>query len=181
MLFPMNIDKKVASLAKPIRLVAFDVDGVFTDGKLIYSADGELAKAFHVHDGQGIRLLQQAGIAVAIITARESQLVERRFTELGVTHIFQKQHRKDETLLQLMSQLALDKTQVAYVGDDLPDLRAMQQAGLTITVDNAVQAVKAVAHWQTKHAGGDGAVREVCDMILTAQDQWDTLLTAMTT
>lgn len=152
--------------ARRIKLLILDVDGVLTDGRLWYTADGETLKAFHVHDGLGIKRLQQVGIEVALISSRENQAVSRRANELGIRHVFQGQHDKRIPFEQLLSQLKLSETEVAYAGDDLPDLPLMQRVGLAIAVANAVPTIQAQAHWKTEKSGGEGAVREICDFIL---------------
>lgn len=151
-----------------IKLLILDVDGILTDGRLWYAADGEALKVFHMHDGLGIKQLLQAGIHVAIITSRENKAVSSRATELGIRYVFQGQSDKMVPFKQLLSQLKLSENEVAYMGDDLPDLPVMKCASLAITVPNAVSAVQAQAHWKTKKLGGEGAVREVCDFILHA-------------
>ncbi|AAO90289.1 3-deoxy-manno-octulosonate-8-phosphatase KdsC [Coxiella burnetii] len=153
--------------ARRIKLLILDVDGVLTDGRLIYSSRGEILKVFHVHDGLGIKQLLKAGIEVAIISSRKSKAVSRRAAELGIRHVFQGQPDKRIAFKKLLSQLKLDEKQVAYVGDDLPDLPIMQQVGLAIAVTNALPAVQQQAHWKTRKEGGQGAVREVCDFILS--------------
>lgn len=164
------MDEKVRNLAQPIRLAVFDVDGVFTNGELIIGADGEVAKIFHAHDGMGIKRLMAAGIHIAIITARQSAIVDTRMRELGVTDVFQGQHDKSAAMQQLLSAHHYTTEQIAYTGDDLPDLAAMQHAGFKIAVANATAPVKHVADFVTAQAGGHGAVREISDLILQAQD-----------
>ncbi len=155
--------------AAPIRLTAFDVDGTLTDGCLHYSADGQESKVFHAHDGLGIKRLQAHGIEVAFITARSSQPVVWRAKELGVVHLYQGQNNKRACLLKLMETLGLVPRQLAFTGDDLPDLPAMHLAGLAVAVANAHPWVLEAAHWQTRLPGGHGAVRELADLILYAQ------------
>jgi 3-deoxy-D-manno-octulosonate 8-phosphate phosphatase (KDO 8-P phosphatase) len=150
-------------------MAAFDVDGVMTDGRLIYLADGTEGKAFHVLDGHGIKLLRQAGIVVAWITARTSPVVERRAAELGVDHLHQGETNKLARLLALAEGHGIELSEVAYMGDDLPDLACLESAGLAIVPANAHSAVAASAHWRTRLCGGEGAVREACDLILTAR------------
>lgn len=152
-----------------IKLIAFDVDGVLTDGKLYYGPNGEMMKAFHCQDGHGIRLLQRAGIDTAIITARESGMVTARAAELGVPHVYQGKRDKKACLQQLMQQLGLKQENVAFVGDDILDLPALEIAGLRLTVANAVPSVKAFCNYVTERQGGEGAVREICDMLLASK------------
>jgi 3-deoxy-D-manno-octulosonate 8-phosphate phosphatase (KDO 8-P phosphatase) len=144
---------------------------VLTDGSLLVGADDAEAKRFHVHDGLGLKLLLEQGIEVALITARESVAVTARARELGIRHVFQGQANKLVCLDALCQTLGLAREQVAYTGDDLPDLAALQSVGLAIAVANAHSWVASHAHWHTRQAGGAGAVREVCDLILQAQDR----------
>lgn len=152
-----------------VRLAVFDVDGVLTDGRLWYSEDRRELKAFHVHDGLGLKRLLANGIEVAIITARMSHLVTERMAELGVAHVYQGQKDKLACLDQLCSALKLSLPQVCYTGDDLPDLRAMLRCGLAIAPADAQPAVRDRAHWHTRRNGGEGAAREVCDLLLAAR------------
>ncbi|MCK9538376.1 3-deoxy-manno-octulosonate-8-phosphatase KdsC [Dokdonella sp.] len=164
-----SIPPAILERAKRIRLAVFDVDGVLTDGQLWYAADGRELKAFHVHDGLGLKCLLANGIEVAVITARLSHAVTERMAELGVAHVYQDQHDKRACLGQLLDALKLEPPQVAYTGDDLPDLGPMAMVGLAVAVANAHPWVARHAHWNTRLAGGRGAVREVCDLLLTAQ------------
>lgn len=148
-----------------IKLLILDVDGVLTDGKLYFSSQGETIKAFHVHDGLGIKQLMALGVVVAIISSRNSEIVSLRMQELGVTHVYQGQKNKLLAFEKLLAELQLTDDQVAYVGDDLPDLPVMQRVGLAIAVANAVPEIKAIADWQCQQRGGDGAVREVSDRL----------------
>jgi 3-deoxy-D-manno-octulosonate 8-phosphate phosphatase (KDO 8-P phosphatase) len=166
--------------AAKIRLAVFDVDGVLTDGKLTFDARGLEYKSFHVHDGLGLKLLQQAGIAVAVISARNSDIVALRMRELGIKHVYQGSDNKLRVLRDLLQTLNVDKMQTAYTGDDLPDVPPMRLAGLAIAVQNAAAAVKQYAHWITEKPGGSGAAREVCDYILSAQDKLDAATAAIT-
>ena len=166
----------VIALGRQIRLLALDVDGTLTDGRLLFADDGTELKAFHVLDGQGLKLLDRIGIAVALITARKSNLVERRAADLGIPHVIQGCHDKGMALQQLAEQLAIPLAQAAFVGDDLPDLSAMRRAGLSIAPANAHPWVAQRAHLQTALRGGHGAVREVCDWLIDVQHQRDNLL-----
>lgn len=159
--------------ARDIRLLALDVDGVLTDGQLHFSNNGEEMKSFSTLDGQGIKLLQDAGVAVALITARSSQLVANRAANLGIRHLVQGCHDKLQALQQLQATLGISMEQTAYVGDDLPDLACILRVGLGITVPNGHHSVQDRAFCITRAGGGHGAVREVCDWILLAQDQLD--------
>lgn len=169
---PPDLDDLPADLlarAALIRLAVFDVDGTLTDGRLWYGADGQEAKQFHVHDGLGLQRLQANGIQVALVTARQSQVVARRASELAIAHVFQGQADKRACLLGLLATLGLQSRQACYVGDDLPDLPCMRVVGLAVAVANAQPWVAAQAHWQTGRSGGEGAAREVCDLLLRAQ------------
>jgi 3-deoxy-D-manno-octulosonate 8-phosphate phosphatase (KDO 8-P phosphatase) len=166
---PADISADIRTRAARIKLAVFDVDGVLTDGKLWYAEDGHELKAFHVHDGLGLKRLLANGIEVAIITARLSPLVTERMAELGVAHVYQGQSDKLACFEQLRSALKLDAADVAYTGDDLPDLKVMMRVGLAIAPTNAHPWVAARAHWRTEHAGGTGVAREVCDLLLAAQ------------
>jgi len=155
-----------------IKLVIFDVDGVLTDRKIYFSDDGREFKAFNSLDGQGIKLLQQSGVQVAIITARNSPLVARRMTELGVTLVYQGYADKRSALNELAQTLSLSLNQIAYLGDDLPDLPLMRRVGLGIAVSDACHYVVQHADHVTQAAGGKGAAREVCELIMQAQGTW---------
>lgn len=158
--------------AQGIRVAFFDVDGVFTDGGLYLSEGGETLKRFHILDGLGIKLLRRAGIQVAIITARRSGAVERRARELGIDHCVQGREDKLEALRELLTGTGFTLAETAYMGDDLPDLRAILAAGLGMTVANASSEVAHRAAWQSRARGGEGAVREACEMLLRARGQW---------
>ncbi len=163
----------VLARARTIRLLALDVDGVLTDGQLYFSNSGEEMKSFSTLDGQGIKLLQASGVAVALITARSSQLVSRRAENLGIRHLVQDCHDKLTALQQLQAQLGISMAETAYVGDDLPDLACIRRVGLGITVPNGHSAIQDQAFCVTTAAGGRGAVREVCDWIMQAQNTFD--------
>ena len=155
--------------AANVRLMVFDVDGVLTDGGLLYTADGHELKRFHVHDGLGIKRLLEAGIQVAIITARRSGAVAARMKELGVDHVYQGQADKLACLGNLLHALGITREHTAWMGDDLPDLPAMQAVGLAIAPANAHHQVLHHAHWTTRLGGGEGAAREACDLLIAAR------------
>lgn len=155
--------------AAAIKLVIFDVDGVLTDGRLYLGETQEIFKPFHIHDGLGIKLLLQTGVEIAIISGRESPIVQQRLLDLGVEHIYQGQTDKVPSFEMLLQKLRLTADQVAYVGDDLPDLPLIRRAGLGITVANAPAFLKEHADWQTQAIGGQGVAREVCEFIMQAQ------------
>jgi len=163
----------VLEKASCIRLVIFDVDGVLTDGSLYLGNNGEEFKTFNIKDGLGIKLLMQFGVDVGVITGRSSKLVAQRMESLGVKHIYQGQAEKLPAYQGLLAKLELDPEQVAYVGDDLIDLPLMRRTGLAVAVQDAHSLVKLHAHWQTPSAGGRGAARDVCELIMKAQGTLD--------
>lgn len=158
--------------AANVRLLVLDVDGVLTDGRLYYSDNGEELKAFNIKDGLGIKLLQKAGVAVAIITGRQSAIVTRRAGELGIQEVVQGREDKRQALQELSQRCGLHVDECAYMGDDLPDLGAIVAAGFGMTVADACAEVRSVADWQSKLSGGDGAVREACEFLLNARGAW---------
>ena len=151
-----------------LKLVGFDVDGVFTDGRFYLSDDGIESKAFCTQDGFGVRRLIEAGIAVAVISGRQSVAVERRMNELGVKYVIQGCKDKVAAFNDVVSELGIDLVQTVFVGDDVPDVPLLRHAGYGIAVANAVPAVKAECVAVTRASGGSGAVREVCDMVIAA-------------
>lgn len=162
--------KTLQQRAMAIRLVAIDVDGVLTDGCLYYCDHGEHLKVFHVHDGLGLRMLIRAGIKPVIISARESKAVEQRMQELGVTEVHLGCSDKGEQIESAMRAAGVQAEQVAAIGDDLADLPMLQRAGLAVTVADGHPQLREISHWVTSRGGGQGAVRELCDLILAAQD-----------
>jgi 3-deoxy-D-manno-octulosonate 8-phosphate phosphatase (KDO 8-P phosphatase) len=161
---------------KPIQLLILDVDGTLTDGLIYYGNSGEVLKAFHVHDGLGMHLLKKAGIEIAIITAKQSDAVAHRMKELGLTHVYLGCSDKRPTYNELKSKLNLQDNNIAYVGDDLPDLCLMQQAGVSFTLKNAPSRMHQYADYITQKKSGRGAIREICECILEAQDKLDAVL-----
>lgn len=164
---------KILEQAKKIRLLILDVDGVLTDGTIFYTDQGTQAKKFHVHDGVGMQMLMRSGIEIAVISGKESAAARHRLVELGVKYIYQGIENKTVAFCELKRKLNLENQQIAYVGDDLPDLPVLAQAGLKIAVANAVSVVLENVDWVASKAGGYGAVREVCEMILHAQGALD--------
>ena len=154
--------------AAQIRLVIFDVDGVLTDGRLYLADDGNEFKAFHSRDGHGLKMLQNQGVAVAIISGRRSLAVEQRMTDLGISYVYMGVQDKLVAFQDLLQRQGLDAAQVAYVGDDVIDLPVMIRVGLAIAVQDADPFVKRHTHWQTPSPGGRGAAREVCELLLEA-------------
>lgn len=167
---------KLQNSATRVRLLALDVDGVLTDGLLYYGNNGEELKTFNIKDGLGIKLLQKAGIKVAIITGRESDIVSRRARELGIEDVVQGREDKHRALLELCERHNLGMQECAYMGDDLPDLAAIVAAGLGMTVANASAAVRDAADWCSAFNGGCGAVREACEFILSARGAWPSVV-----
>lgn len=154
-----------------IRLVAFDVDGVFTDGRFCLSDEGVESKTFHTQDGYGVRQLLNAGILVAVISGRSSGAVTRRMAELGVAYVVQGCGDKVAALEEVIASLEISAAECAYVGDDMPDLPLLSHVGYSIAVANAVPAVHEQCDYSTSAGGGFGAVREVCELVLSAQGQ----------
>ncbi len=155
-----------------IKLLLLDVDGVMTDGRIIYDSGGGETKAFDVKDGHGLKLVQRAGIKVGIITGRKSTIVDRRASELGIEIVYQGAKDKQQPFWEILQKLALEPGEVAYAGDDIIDLPVMRQVGFAATVADAVDEVKAAAHMVTRRAGGRGAVREICDHLLKESGRW---------
>ena len=170
--FPADIRARAAK----VRLAAFDVDGTLTDGRLFYDHAGRELKAFHVHDGLGLKLLAQHGITVAWITARSSALVEARARELGIAELHQGIRDKLACLDALCGRLRIPFEEVCFFGDDLPDLPVLAVAGLAAAPANAHPWIRERVHWRTGLAGGEGAVRELCDLLLSAQGQSEAIL-----
>lgn len=165
----MNATQK----AQKIKLLAMDVDGILSNGQIIYDSNGNETKAFYVQDGVGLKGLRDAGIQLAIITGRSSPMVERRAKELGITHVIQGQDDKFTQLSTLAVSLGLELNECAYMGDDLPDMMAIKYAGLGISVPNGCAEVQEIADLVTVKSGGHGAVREACEFILKAQNRYD--------
>ena len=161
----------VTARARAVRVAIFDVDGVLSDGSIYMGPAGEALKAFNILDGHGIKMLQAAGVAVAIISGRSSEAVARRAEELAIDHVVQGSPDKVADFERIIDGLGLPAQACAFVGDDLPDLPVMRACGLAVAVANAADAVKAEAHYVTKASGGRGAVREFCELVLRAQGQ----------
>ncbi len=164
------IEIDLLELAKKIRLLLLDVDGVLTDGRLYFAEDGIELKAFNILDGHGIKMLQATGVEVGIVTGRQSALVARRAANLGITILLQGREDKFCAVEEILAEKKIALSEVAYVGDDLPDLAAIRNVGLGMTVANAYALVKQHAKYVTQARGGEGAVREVCDFIMRAQN-----------
>ncbi|MDX1823787.1 MAG: 3-deoxy-manno-octulosonate-8-phosphatase KdsC [Thiohalomonadales bacterium] len=168
--------KDILAKAAQIKLVVFDVDGVLTDGSLFVGDDGQEYKAFHSRDGLGMKMLRKSGVEIGIITARTSEVVKHRMANLDIQHVYQGRLDKLPALEELLTKLELTFEQTAYVGDDVVDLPVMRQVGLAIAVQDAHPLAKQHAHWQTPHGGGRGAARDVCELIMEAQNTLDTQL-----
>ncbi|PNK61590.1 KdsC family phosphatase [Psychrobacter sp. FDAARGOS_221] len=162
--------------AANVRLLVLDVDGILSNGYIIYDANGTEIKCFNVKDGMGVKSLKFAGVKTAIITGRSSEMVNIRAQEMGIDYVVQGRDDKLTALKQLLLDLPYELEQCAYMGDDLPDLKALQSVGLSVTVPNAHQEVLSRVMMVTTKAGGEGAVREVCDLILKGHGKYDEYL-----
>ena len=165
--------EQINQLASSVQLLVLDVDGVMTDGSLYFSSNGDETKAFNTMDGLGLKLLQSSGVKVAIITGRQSDIVAQRAASLGIDIIYQGSDDKLNVLDEILSDLGLNYSDVAYAGDDLPDLACIKNSQFGISVPNAHTLVKEAADAVTSREGGRGAVREICDWILSAQGNYD--------
>lgn len=157
-------------LASSIKAIIFDVDGVLTDGGLYRSDDGQEFKRFHATDGLGIRMLGDAGIEIAVITGRESNVVRHRCEELQIRHVVQGAKDKLPAFETMCKTLELEPAQFAYMGDDIIDLPVMRRVGLALTVPGANDEVSAIAHWTSTRTGGNGAAREACELLLKSKN-----------
>ena len=164
------------SRAKLIRLMAFDVDGVMTDGGLFLSDSGEEFKRFNSLDGHGLKMLRASGVEIAIITGRASHCVAARAQNLGITHVLQGVENKLEAMIGLLNKLKLSRDAAAYMGDDVVDLSVMRHVGLAISVPESPQLVREHSDYVTQRGGGYGAVREACELIMSAQGTLDAQL-----
>lgn len=165
------MDAVLKERASNIRMLVLDVDGVLTDGKLYFDHAGNEMKAFNTRDGMGMKALQRVGIEIAIITGRKSEAVTHRMAQLGIHHVYQGREDKLEVFLHLLEVSGLDAQQICFAGDDWIDLPVLLRAGLAVSVADAEDRVKQQAHWITRRNGGDGAVREICNLILAAQEK----------
>ena len=157
---------------KPIKLLMLDVDGVLTDGKIIYSDSGEEIKAFNVRDGHGIKLLMRAGIEVAFITGRKSKVVLHRARDLGIKNVYQSVKNKLEVYEKILEVKKLKDGNVGFIGDDLVDIPVLKRVGFSAAVGDAIPEVKEVADYVANEKGGEGAVREICELLLKVQNKW---------
>ena len=169
---PYKVGPSVMSKAQKIKLAVFDVDGVLTDGKLHYGADGEQLKVFHALDGHGLKMLQSADILVAIISARRSEALKRRLSDLSIKECHLGVDDKRSVFDKILKQHSLDADQCCFTGDDVIDLPVMQQCGLKFSVENGHFIVRDIADWVAPLMGGNGAVRAICDLLLYSQDAY---------
>jgi 3-deoxy-D-manno-octulosonate 8-phosphate phosphatase (KDO 8-P phosphatase) len=168
--------KELLSSAGRIRLLILDVDGVLTDGSIILDAAGNEFKSFHVRDGHGIIMAIRAGITVALITGRYSEVVRRRAQELGIKEVFQRCRDKRAVYFRLAEKYSLNDSEIAYVGDDVVDIPVMKTCGLPVAVADSAEEIRPFARMITRECGGRGAVREVCDFILKAKGLWKDII-----
>ncbi|MCM8765810.1 MAG: HAD-IIIA family hydrolase [Candidatus Omnitrophica bacterium] len=159
--------------AKKIKILIMDVDGVLTDGKFYYGNYGDELKAFDIQDGFGLTLLQRGGIKTIIITAGNSKIVKRRAKHLRITKVYQKAYRKLETYEKILRKFRIKDEEVCYMGDDLIDIPILKRVGLAVCVPNAREELKSIVHYVTNRQGGEGAVREIAELILKAQNKWE--------
>ncbi len=174
-----NIDAPKAELKQrilPVRMMIFDVDGVLTDGRIIYMDDGAEIKEFDAQDGHGIKLLQRAGIEVALISGRACRAVEHRALGLGIARVYQGSKVKIEPYEQLLADTGLKEHETGFMGDDLIDIPVMRRAGFAVAVPNGAPHIFPYAHYITRASGGRGAAREVCEMILQVQGLWESVM-----
>lgn len=160
--------QNIRQRAARIQVMIFDVDGVMTDGKLYLSGHGDEMKTMNIKDGLGLKRLQATGITPAVISGRPSAAIAARLHALGVEHLYLDSPDKQLDFEALLAELELEPAQAAFMGDDLPDLPVMRLAGLALSVPDAVPDVRAAAHWVSQFAGGDGAVREACELVIAA-------------
>ena len=158
---------------KSIKILILDVDGVLTDGRVIYTDSGEEIKRFDVRDGHGLKLLMRSGIEVILLTGRESKVVLHRARDLGIEHVYQKALNKIEVYKTILAQRNLEDKEVGFVGDDLVDLPVLRKVGFSAAVPDAVPEVKEIVDYITTKKGGEGAVREICELLLKAQNKWE--------
>ncbi|TCS37274.1 3-deoxy-D-manno-octulosonate 8-phosphate phosphatase (KDO 8-P phosphatase) [Paucimonas lemoignei] len=170
------MSNQASERAARIRMMIFDVDGVLTDGSLHYGPEGEVIKTFNVLDGHGIKLLQQSGVATAIISARKSTLVEKRAKDLGIIHVRQGVHDKRTAFEQLLGETGIAAEACGFIGDDVIDLPILLRVGFAASVPNGHPEVKKRVHYVTRATGGNGAARELCDFILQSQGNYEAAL-----
>lgn len=172
----LNFDPALLLKAQNVRVAFFDVDGVLTDGGLLFTENGETIKRFCTLDGHGLKMLQKVGITPAVITGRDSAPLRARLKALGITHVRYGTEDKAPAAQEILNELGLDWSQAAHMGDDWPDLAVMTRAAIACAPSNAHVEVKALAHYVTQREGGHGAVREFCDLLLVASGRYAELL-----
>lgn len=175
-----RVTPPVLERARQIRIMAFDVDGVLTDGSLWYGEHGETVKRFNSLDGHGLGMLRESGITVALITGREGPILARRAAELGISLVLQGVRDKNQAITSLAQKHGCTLDQTGFMGDDIIDLPALQRVGFAASVPNAPVYITQTVHWVAAQAGGTGAVRECCDLILAAQGRLGAFLTSST-
>lgn len=168
--------KQITEIAKNIKLLILDVDGVLTDGSITLDNEGNELKSFHVRDGHGIKMLQKAGVQIAIITGRHSKVVERRSHELGITEVYQRCHIKSVAYEHLIEKLGVTDSEVAYIGDDIVDIPIFRRVALPVAVADATKEAKYEGIMVTENRGGRGAVREICELILKSNGKWEEIM-----
>jgi len=166
------VKKNIQNKLFKIKLLILDVDGVMTDGSIIMDDEGRESKSFNVLDGHGLKMVQRYGIRVAILTGRQSKVVEYRAKDLGITDVYQGALNKKEVFEKIIGKHKLSADEVAYLGDDIVDIPVLKRVGFSAAVADALDVVKKSVNYVTKNKGGHGAVREVCEMILQAQGKW---------
>jgi 3-deoxy-D-manno-octulosonate 8-phosphate phosphatase (KDO 8-P phosphatase) len=176
----MDTDNAMLRAAR-IKLMIFDVDGILTDGSLHFGADGEVLKTFNVLDGHGIKMLQQSGVAAAIISARQSPIVLRRATDLGIRHVQQGIHDKRSAFELLLKETSLPADLCGFIGDDVIDLPILTRVGFAASVPNGHAEVRSRVHYVTQASGGRGAAREICDLVLRAQGNYEAAMASYLT
>jgi 3-deoxy-D-manno-octulosonate 8-phosphate phosphatase (KDO 8-P phosphatase) len=172
----LKTNDDVVARARRIRLLLMDCDGVLTDGKVWLTEDFDEQKSFHTRDGQGLALMHRAGLLTGIISGRKSSAVDRRAHDLKIAYVHQFAKDKVQALDEILSEAAVSSDECAFIGDDLADIALMRRVGLAIAVADAARETKAVAHYVTEMNGGEGAVREVCELILKSQNRWEELI-----
>ncbi len=171
------MNKEIIEIARNIKLLILDVDGVLTDGGITLDGEGNELKTFYVRDGHGIKMLAAAGVQIAIITGRYSKVVEIRAHELGIKEVYQRCHIKSVAYEHLLQKLGISDRETAYIGDDIIDIPILRRTGLSVAVADATEETKAESALITKNKGGRGSVREICELILKAKGKWKALMT----
>ncbi len=172
----MKTDKDIAEIAKNIKLLILDVDGVLTDGSIIIDSKGNEIKNFNVRDGHGIKLLIKKGVHVSIISGRYSKVVDFRAEELGIKDVYLKSHNKDIPYRELKKKLSIEDEEIAFIGDDIVDIPVLKQVGLPVAVADSADEIREYAAIITKNPGGRGAVREICDLLLKSKGFWQEIM-----